>query len=75
MSFNQASILSITGVVNASVTHVVRALQLWPLASIVNQSGAIPVKLRALFVNCVAFLWCDSTNDPGEGYYSLHPFL
>jgi len=31
-------------------------LQLWPLASLVNYRF-VPVKLRVLFVNCVAFLW------------------
>ena len=32
------------------------AVQLWPLASLINYRF-VPVKLRVLFVNCVAFLW------------------
>lgn len=71
----RTGIVSITGIGNAFVTQVVRALQLWPLASIVNQSGAIPVKLRALFVNCVAFVWCDFINLLGDWKSFTCPIL
>jgi len=33
------------------------AWKLWPVASVINQSGYIPVKLRPLFTNCVSFIW------------------
>jgi hypothetical protein len=34
-------------------------VQLWPLASFINYK-VVPLRLRVLFVNVVAFFWCAS---------------
>jgi len=37
------------------------AVQVWPLASLINYKF-VPLRLRVLFVNMVAFFWYDESH-------------